>query len=347
MNPPSVPRTWNRTSVQNLVRHKSGKYYARVFANGKETWQQGDRIKIAIADLRDTSSVNPRFIRAAGDGEMFQQRKSAGIRPEAVRHSRRHPPNTPMCCFSKNVTSVSSTKIFARLLPNKRQALIYSMLLDTPDDVAMILPIPVAAGSGEDAVEFHALDAYPEVFTHLEALFPKRPIATRESMPAAGGEPKSKPLKVVEVGSFNASFVPTVKDFGRLDEQFRLPDAVWSKIGAYSKYGFAVFKLRKGNSKVHPMAFDFPTALEGKLFFPTVHIHDGAVHARAEFDHILYAQPGHDRGVDIHQWEESEALASREVSIQRAKGLVAGSAHVYKRRMFGKLKNEDVIVAAA
>lgn len=252
-----------------------------------------------------------------------------------------------MCCFSKNVTSVRSTKIFARLLPKNRQALVYSMQLDTPDDVAMILPIPVAPGSGEDAVKFHAFDEYPEIFTHLEALFPKPPPTRQAPLVASNGKTKSIPLKVVEVGSFNASFVPTVKDFGRLDEQFRLPDAVWDKIGAYSKYGFAVFKLRKGNSKVHPMAFDFPTALEGKLFFPTVHIHDGEVHARAEFDHILYAQPGHDHGVDAHVWQESEALASRDVSIQKAKGLVAGSAHVYKRRMSGMLKNEDVIVEAA
>jgi len=252
-----------------------------------------------------------------------------------------------MCCFSRKVTSVSATRIFARLVPNNRQALVYSMHLDTPEDVAMILPIPVAAGSGEDAVKFHALDEYPEFFKHLEALFPKPPVTRTARMPAAAGLTKSEPLKVVEVGSFNASFVPTVNDFARLDSQFRLPDDVWAKIGAYSKFGFAVFKLRKGNSKVHPMAFDFPTALDAKLFFPTVHIHDGAVHALAEFDHILYAQPGHDRGVDIHQWEESEALASRDVSIQKAKGLVAGSAHVYKRRMSGKLKNEDVIVTAA
>ncbi len=252
-----------------------------------------------------------------------------------------------MCCFSGKITHVSATKIFARLLPNKRQALVYSMHLNTPQDVAMILPIPIAPGSGEDAVKFHALDDYPEFFMHLDALFPRPKPLGYGSRAAAGGLLRSAPLKVVEVGSFNASFVPTVHDFGRLDAQFRLPDAVWAKIGAYSKYGFAVFKLRKGNAKVHPMAFDFPTTLERQLFFPTLHIHDGAVHVRAEFDHVLYAQPGHDRGIDTHAWDESEALASRDVSIRKAKGLVAGGAHVYKRTMIGTLKNADVMVAAA
>ena len=106
---------------------------------------------------------------------------------------------------------------------------------------------------------------------------------------------------MVEVGSFVASFVPTVKDFSRLDEQFRLPDGTWDKLPAYKDYGFAVFKLKKGEQKVHPMAFEFPRADKTRLFFPTVHIHDGKVHDQAGFDHVLYCQ-----GVDTRmRWRES------------------------------------------
>ena len=245
-----------------------------------------------------------------------------------------------MCCFSGKVTSVRSTRIFARLLPKRRQALVYSMHLDTPQDVAMILPIPIAAGAGDDAVKFHAFDGYPWFFTALEALFHPKPDVIPTGIPGSL-------LKVVEVGAFNASFVPTVNDFGRLDAQFRLPDAVWKKAGSYAKYGFAVFKLRKGKSEAHPMAFDFPTALERQLFFPTVHIHDGEVHPRAEFDHILYAQPARAGGLDSHVWQESAEFAESAVSVDKAKGLVDGTAHVYRRLMIGELKNEDVIVAAA
>src|SRR5262249_6341805 len=32
-------KTWERTRFQNLVRHKSGRYYARAFASGKEVWK--------------------------------------------------------------------------------------------------------------------------------------------------------------------------------------------------------------------------------------------------------------------------------------------------------------------
>jgi hypothetical protein len=32
-------KTWETTRVQNLVRHKSGRHYARAFAGGKEKWK--------------------------------------------------------------------------------------------------------------------------------------------------------------------------------------------------------------------------------------------------------------------------------------------------------------------
>src|SRR5947209_10191674 len=32
-------KTWERTRLQNLLRHKSGRYYARAFAGGKEVWR--------------------------------------------------------------------------------------------------------------------------------------------------------------------------------------------------------------------------------------------------------------------------------------------------------------------
>jgi hypothetical protein len=35
---------------------------------------------------------------------------------------------------------------------------------------------------------------------------------------------------VREVGSFEASYVPKIADFSRLDERFRLPVAVWKKL---------------------------------------------------------------------------------------------------------------------
>jgi integrase len=55
MSSPAAVKTWNRTSVQNLIRHKSGRYYARVFANGKETWKalKTDILEVAKVKLRE------------------------------------------------------------------------------------------------------------------------------------------------------------------------------------------------------------------------------------------------------------------------------------------------------
>ncbi|MEA3207168.1 MAG: hypothetical protein QOE70_225 [Chthoniobacter sp.] len=50
-------KTWTRTGIQNLVRHRSGRYYARIFAGGKETWKalRTDILEVAKAKLHDMS----------------------------------------------------------------------------------------------------------------------------------------------------------------------------------------------------------------------------------------------------------------------------------------------------
>jgi hypothetical protein len=133
-----------------------------------------------------------------------------------------------------------------------------------------------------------------------------------------------------------------------LDERFRLPADTWEKIPGYQDYGFAVFKLKAGAMTVHPMAFSFPRKDAGSLFFPTVHIHDGKVHSRAKFDHVLYCQPhGEDHPAFGDTWVESEGHASQFVEIGKNKGLVEGDQHCYKREMHGQLPNQDTVVKVA
>jgi hypothetical protein len=247
-----------------------------------------------------------------------------------------------MCCFSKAVEKVADTSIFARAGKDGRQFLVYSMYLSAKDELAMILPLPVPKDSKEDAVKFINLEKYPDFFDDLRTGFPepRGKGAPKDDAPKPLAPPAPK-LKVVEVGSFVASFVPTVKDFSRLDEQFRLPDGTWDKLPQYKDYGFAVFKLKKGEQKVHPMAFEFPRADKSKLFFPTVHIHDGKVHERAGFDHVLYCQ-GADTGM---RWRESPQPAEMFLKkLDQAKGVVDGKAHVYRHVMVGMFKNEDTWV---
>jgi hypothetical protein len=243
-----------------------------------------------------------------------------------------------MCCFSQPVDYVSATKIFARPSKGYGQYLVYSMTLKAGSDLAMILPIPTPKASKEDAVEFINLEKYPEFFEDMWSGFPAPKSDSRGSL-AKDAPPPTPKLKVVEIGSFVASFVPTVKDFSRLDEQFRLPAGTWDKLPQYKDYGFAVFKLKKGEHKVHPMAFEFPRADKSKLFFPTVHIHDGKVHANARFDHVLYSQ-NWDTGM---RWQESPQPAEMFMKkLDQAKGVVDDKSHVYRKLMVGTYENEDI-----
>jgi hypothetical protein len=244
-----------------------------------------------------------------------------------------------MCCFSRPVVSVTDTNIFARSAKDGRQYLVYGMKMDAKEELAMILPLPVPKASKEDALRFINLEKYPEFFDQVRAGFP-------EPKPGRGlGKSDEAPggLKVVEVGSFVASFVPSVADFKRLDERFRLPSDVWDKLPQYKDYGFAVFQLKKGAQKVHPMAFEFPRANAKQLFFPTVHIHDGTVKPKAHFHHMLFCQKSGEE--NLMRWEESTRPAGMYMkNLDAAQGIVDPSGHCYKKVMIGDLKNEDVLV---
>ncbi len=253
-----------------------------------------------------------------------------------------------MCCFSRPVELIADTNIFARAGKDGRQYLVYAMTMSAKEELAMILPIPTPKASKEDAVKFLNLEKYPEFFTDMRKGFPV-PLPPRGGDSKGGDKPdNSHTLKVVEVGSFEASFVPTVKDFSRLDERFRLPMDVWDKLPKYKEFGFVVFKLKKtdkekGAGKVHPMAFDFPRADAKKLFFPTVHIHDGKVHEKAGFDHALYCQLSGEEDVAM-KWTESKQPAGMYMDMDKSLGILDKTGHCYRKEMRGELKNEDVIV---
>lgn len=217
------------------------------------------------------------------------------------------------------------------------------MKYDADEPLAMILPIPVREGSGENAVDFLPLDKYERFFDDMHA-----PWATKGYRGDFLGEPKRSlrrsVLKVHDVGNFEASFVPTLDDMDRLDKRFTLPRSTWQKIPQYENFGFVVFKLKDGAGKPHPMAFAFPSASDNILFFPTVHIHDGEVHAREEFDHDLYAQfPEKPDAERIGQWSSSGQNAGSFMKPIAAMAVDMG-APIYMREIEGMHPNEDVLL---
>ncbi len=237
-----------------------------------------------------------------------------------------------MCCFTGKVESVSDTRIFARL-DGAGQVLVYAMAVDTKAENAMVLPLPTAREAGEKAVEFVSLEGHPGFFEDLDALF-------LAALGISGKRALSEaPLAVQKVGAFEASFVPSASDFGRLDPRFRLPPGIWRDAPDSLDFGFAVFQLAAGRRRVHPMALRFATRDPETLFFPTLHIHDGNVHELADFDHWLYAQAP--EGLD---WEISEKAVDPGIS-DRSRGLARSGLPVHRRRVRGTFPNHDIWVS--
>jgi hypothetical protein len=250
-----------------------------------------------------------------------------------------------MCCFSRPVISVTTTNIFARPAADGRQFLVYSMLIEAATDLAMILPLPAKQPAGEKDVTFVDLKDYPDFFIEMDRGFP-----VRDSHPGhltllgTASASRSEKLEVQQVGDFEASFVPTVDDFSRLDERFRLPDNAWKDLPAYKDFGFAVFKLKPGTMRIHPMAFSFPRRDPNVLFFPTVHIHDGKVHGTAHFDHALYCQPTEEGHPKVTAWRESSGHPSGFMNVKNTRDIVLADQHCYKKEMRGRFANEDVLL---
>lgn len=263
-----------------------------------------------------------------------------------------------MCIFSKPVVSVTDTNIFARLSEDDWQYLVYQMKFETEQVNAMILPIPIAEDSDEKSVEFISFEEYEPFFKELVKGFPRVERSDSPMRSRSGGLLDSKKLEVHKVGAFVASFVPSLEDFSRLDEQFVIPKESWDQIPIYSDYGFVVFQLAELKGKPHPMAFKFKTRHPKQVFVPTVHIHDGEVHAREAFDHSLYAQhPDFDEmcgGYKENDHLDSETGMVRSkwpakefCKIDATKGVVDGDLLVHRAEMKGMLENRDVLVNVA
>ena len=270
-----------------------------------------------------------------------------------------------MCIFSQPVQSVSNTQIFARFASDDWQYLVYQMQYATTQANAMILPLPVRTPADERrSLEFITLDEHPEFFSELAAGFPLALPDFEDfgrGLPAPAANALAGPLEVQEVGDFVASFVPSLADFNRLDEQFRISQDSWDQIPRYADYGFAVFQLKSLKGKPHPMAFRFRSRLathdQRSLFFPTVHIHDGQVHAREEFDHSLYMQADEFDAACGEYLERprlvrdsatgyvrSKWVAGEFCNVEASRGILKGDALIHRRDMRGRHANDDVLV---
>ena len=256
-----------------------------------------------------------------------------------------------MCIFSQPIISVGRTQIFARTTTRKTQFLVYQMNYESTTDNAMILPIPVRQPVSETSLRFIDLSEYETFFEDLDNGFPYIPQRNSIGCSAQVDSELKSGLIVFEVGSYIASFVPSISDFSRLDSRFALPKATWKQLPQYENFGFAVFQLASGSLKPHPMAFEFEKS-GNNIVFPTLHIHDGDVHETEEFDHLLYLQHA---GMDsrVYGYENSDVedkstglvrslqVAKQFCDPEASRGIIDGNLLVHRRRIHGDHPNRD------
>ena len=253
-----------------------------------------------------------------------------------------------MCIFSRKVDEVSKTNIYGRTTSDGVQYLVYQMQFSADAEVAMILPFP--ADRTKDEPEFINLERC-KFFDKIARAFYEPVMRGGGMMKGRRTRSASRTLQVHKVGAFWGSFVPTIDDFDRLDERFRFADGTLGAMRElYSDFSFAVFKLKPGtNQKVHPMAFRFHTAQPDRVFYPTVHVHDGKVHSHERFDHSIYIQIPADRTereMDAARKDgtskPSDERLTQRLSIEDSQGILSDD-YGFRMKLKGNYQNQDIL----
>src|SRR5687768_16012634 len=57
-------KTWTRTNIGNLIKHRSGRYYSRLFVGGKQRWRSlGTKVlEVAKAKLREEQRAQGKIV---------------------------------------------------------------------------------------------------------------------------------------------------------------------------------------------------------------------------------------------------------------------------------------------
>jgi integrase len=112
MNAGSTVKTWEKTRLQNMVRHKSGRYYARLFLNGKEIWKSLKTSHFSVAEARLAVAQKEHRERKAKETDATDAKMTFG--QAAALHMRRVDENVSL----KRRTKLYWKVVLASLLKN-------------------------------------------------------------------------------------------------------------------------------------------------------------------------------------------------------------------------------------
>lgn len=199
-----------------------------------------------------------------------------------------------MCIVIDNCR-VAKTKILAMLSKDRqRQLIVYSNEVQTNiKNNVMILPVPNKDGNSDKSIKFVDLSSYPNIFDDCRSSFASPMFLSTNSVSFS----LSRSIAIVDVGSYQASIVPSIDEFVFLNSLFKIPENVIEILKKYyaKNFSFIVCKLREGEVKYHPFAYYHELLRHNTLFIPTRHHHPhsiGGTHveeAISDWDHAFYA----------------------------------------------------------
>src|SRR4051794_24440135 len=158
-----IHEIWQKTRKPNLLRHKSGRYYARAFAGGKEVWKSLKTSHYGVTEAKLAEFMREHRERVSGNGNGDSNRCLSSTHPLSFRsRAQRNAFDTAAIgwhcsinrwiqtalCASKNALSFSSTRTIKRFpspVTTKRQTcrrLPLSVLARNNCFVNAVCPLP-------------------------------------------------------------------------------------------------------------------------------------------------------------------------------------------------------------
>jgi hypothetical protein len=226
----------------------------------------------------------------------------------------------------------SKVQMFARMNNFGEQVLAIALHVETKRDAdaVLVLPLPVKPGGRCAFADVQ----YDEMFVDIGKCWePSLVISDNPRLEAellgnilAGAAPAS-----------NGVYFASRAELARLDVKLRPPAAAVAK---YADYGFAVFRMPKGQANVMPLALVFESREPNKVYFPLLAVGaDGKVPERVRMDHAIYLQTW--TGKRVEAFVESDTACFEHVDVKAARGLVRGELRAWKTELRGERKNED------
>jgi hypothetical protein len=223
--------------------------------------------------------------------------------------------------------------MFARMNNFGEQVLVVALHVEPKQnsDAILVLPLPVKPGGRCAFADVH----YDDLFVDIAKCW--EPSLVLSDNPVLEAELLGNIL-ADSASASNGVYFASRAELGKLDPKLRPPAAAVAK---YSDYGFAVFRMPRGQANVAPLALVFESRVPDKVFFPLLTVGvDGKIPERVRMENSLYLQTWTGKRVDT--FLESDTACFEHVDVKAARGLVRGELRAHKTELRGERKNEDL-----